>query len=66
MNSLTHIRRISMNEPSQLDLAQLRFEMRTMYKHIGLEGSMQVLYEMIVGANTLAEVIAEEKQKEPR
>lgn len=52
-----------MIEPSQLDIAQLKFEMRTMYKHIGFEGSLQVLYEMICGANILAEVIAEEKAK---
>lgn len=50
-----------MIEPSQLDLAQLKYEMRVMYKHLGFGGSMQVLYEMIVGANTLAEIIAEEK-----
>ena len=53
-----------MIEPSQLDLAQLRHEMRTMYGHLGFEGSLQVLYEMIVGANTLAEIMAEERSKE--
>lgn len=53
-----------MIEPSELDIAQLKFEMRTMYKHLGYNGSLQVLYEMIVGANTLAEIIAEERTKE--
>lgn len=53
-----------MIEPSELDLAQLKFEMRTLYNHLGFERSMQVLYEMIVGCNVLSEVILEEKQKE--
>ena len=53
-----------MIEPSQLDLAQLKFEMRQMYGHLGFDGSMQVVYEMVVGANTLLEVIAEERGKE--
>jgi len=53
-----------MIEPSELDLAQLKFEMRTMYSHIGFAGSMQILYEMIIGANTLAEIIAEERSKD--
>jgi hypothetical protein len=52
-----------MIDPSELDIAQLKFEMRKMYGHIGFDGSMQVLYEMIVGANILAEIIAEEKSK---
>lgn len=52
-----------MIEPSELDLAQLKFEMRQLYGHIGFEGCLQVLYEMIVGCNTLAEIIAEEKAK---
>jgi len=52
-----------MNEPSQLDIAQLKFEMRKMYGHIGFEGSLQVLYEMLKGAEVLAEVMVEERQK---
>jgi len=52
-----------MKEPSELDIAQLRFEMRQMYGHLGLEGSLQVLYEMMVGAKVLAEVITEERSK---
>jgi hypothetical protein len=53
-----------MIEPSALDIAQLKHEMRTMYKNLGFAGSLQVLYEMMVGANTLAEVIVEERGKE--
>jgi hypothetical protein len=53
----------SMNRPTELDIAQLKYEMRVMYGHLGFEGSLQVMYEMIVGANTLAEVILEERTK---
>jgi len=53
-----------MIEPSELDIAQLKYEMRSMYKNLGFEGALQVLYEMMVGANTLAEVIVEERGKE--
>jgi hypothetical protein len=52
------------NDPSELDIAQLKFEMRQMYGHLGFEGSLQVLYEMLLGANTLAEVIMEERSKD--
>jgi hypothetical protein len=50
-----------MYEPSQLDIAQLKFEMRQMYKRVGFECSLQVLYEMLVGARVMTEVIMEEK-----
>jgi hypothetical protein len=53
-----------MNRPSELDIAQLKHEMREMYGHLGYDGSLQVLYEMIIGANTLAEVIIEERNCE--
>lgn len=51
------------NEPTELDLAQLRHDMREMYKNLGFEGSLQVFYEMLKGAEVLAEVIIEERQK---
>lgn len=47
--------------PSELDRAQLKFEMRQLYKNIGFEGSIQVLYEMLEGATMMAEVIVEER-----
>lgn len=53
-----------MNEPSELDLAQLRYEMRVMYTHIGFNGCMQIMYEMLKGAETLSEVMIEERGKE--
>lgn len=53
-----------MIEPSELDMAQLRHEMRQLYLHIGFEGCLQVLMEMLIGARTLAEVMQEERAKE--
>jgi len=53
-----------MNRPSELDIAQMKFELRQMYKHLGFEGSIQVLYEFMVSAHLLAEVIQEERSKE--
>jgi len=53
-----------MNEPTELDIAQLKFEMRTMYKHVGRLGALQVVYEMMLGANILMEVIVEEQHEE--
>ena len=53
-----------MIEPSELDMAQLRHEMRRLYQHIGYEGSLQALYEMMIGANVFATIIMEEWQKE--
>lgn len=47
-------------------MAQLRHEMRELYGHIGFEGSLQVFYEMMLGAQTMAEIIIEEKRKELR
>jgi hypothetical protein len=52
-----------MTNPSELDIAQLKFEMRTMYKQIGRLGALQVVYEMMLGANILMEVIAEEQHE---
>jgi hypothetical protein len=46
-----------MIEPSELDIAQLRHEMRELYKHVGFEGSLQVLYEMMIGARVMSEII---------
>jgi hypothetical protein len=53
-----------MNEPSELDIAQLKFEMRQMYAHVGFAGALQALYEMMYGARVLAEVIMEERCKD--
>jgi hypothetical protein len=53
-----------MMPPSELDLAQLKHEMREMYKNIGRLGSLQVVYEMLIGAQMLLEVIQEERANE--
>lgn len=50
--------------PSELDLAQLKHEMRQMYSNIGYWGCVQVLGEMLIAARTLSEVMVEEAQKE--
>lgn len=55
-----------MIQPSELDRAQLKFEMRQLYKNLGFEASLQVLFEMITGAALMAEVIVEERKKEPK
>lgn len=52
-----------MTDPSELDIAQLRFEMRRLYTHVGFEGCLQVLYEMMIGARILSEIIVEERAK---
>ena len=52
-----------MIEPSELDLAQLKHEMRQMYKNVGFDGSLQIIFEMLVGARILSEVIMEERSK---
>lgn len=52
-----------MSAPSELDRAALKFEMRQLYLHMGFEKSLQILTEMMIGAETLAEVIVEERGK---
>ena len=49
---------------SELDIAQLKFEMRQMYKSVGFWGCMQVLTDMLIGARVLGEVMVEEARKE--
>jgi len=49
---------------NQLDEAQLKAEMRQMYRDIGLTGSLQCLYEILISGVMLCEVIHEEREKE--
>jgi hypothetical protein len=58
------LRERTMNEPSELDIAQLKHEMRDLYKAVGRTEALQVLFELLVGANAMAEVIVEETAKE--
>ena len=53
-----------MIEPSELDMAELRHNLRELYKHVGYEGSLQILYEMMKSAETFAIVIMEEWAEE--
>ncbi len=46
-----------------LDEAELRLEMRRLYREKGLEVAIQCLYEMLAGARILAEVISEEEKE---
>lgn len=49
-----------MNKISELDQAQLRHSFRNMYKDIGIVGCYQVLYEFLLSANLLMDVMNEE------
>lgn len=49
---------------TELDIAQLKFEMRQMYRSIGFWGCSRVLTDMLIGARVLSEVMVEESQKE--
>jgi hypothetical protein len=51
-----------MIEPSELDIAQLKHEMRQLYRAIGPTFAIRILAEMLIGARVLAEVIVEEKR----
>ena len=50
-----------MIEPSELDMAQFKFEMRTMVKNLTTEAAFQVVHEMLIGARVLLEVVLEER-----
>lgn len=47
-----------------LDESQLKAEMRQMYREVGPLGSIQCLYEILISATLLLEVIDEERAKE--
>lgn len=51
---------MSLNE---LDEAELRAEMRALYREVGFTEAIQVLLEILTGASILAEVIAEERNE---
>jgi hypothetical protein len=52
-----------MSQPSELDKAQLKYEMRKLYQNLGFEMSVKILFEMIIGAELLSEVIVEERKR---
>jgi hypothetical protein len=49
-----------MQEPSLLDIIQLKAEMRQLYHNIGFTAAIRVAMEMTIGARVLMEVIVEE------
>ncbi len=53
-----------MEDINPMDEAQLRHEMRDLYREFGAMGATQALYEMLLAANILAEVMIEEQNKE--
>lgn len=53
-----------LQEPSQLDEAQMRQEFRRLYREVGLGGCLQVLFEMLKAGEWLSEIMLEEQKKE--
>lgn len=49
---------------NELNEAEIRLEMRRLYKEIGFSESLQCLYEILVSAAILAEIIHEEREEE--
>lgn len=49
---------------TELDKAQLKYELRRIYKEIGMPGCARLLYEWFVAAELLCEVMKEENEKE--
>lgn len=54
-----------LTEPNELDIAQMRQEFRRLYREIGAAGCLQVLYEIMKGAELLAEIMLEERDARP-
>lgn len=51
---------------TEMDEAEISLEMRNLYKDIGFNGCIQVLYEIISSANVMAVVMMEEKLNEEK
>lgn len=51
---------------NELDEAEIRLEMRRVYKDVGFIGAFQCLYEILLSASILSEIIAEEHEKETK
>lgn len=52
---------MSLVNPGPLMEAEMRLEFRRLYKEIGYEGCMQVLYEILKSGEWLSEIMLEEK-----
>lgn len=55
---------MSLQEPSLLDEAQMKQEFRRLYREIGFDGCMQVLYEFLKSGEWLSGIMLEEKARE--
>ena len=49
---------------NELDFAALRLDFRRLYRDLGYEESLLVLYELLKSTEILAEVITEERRNE--
>jgi len=49
---------------TELDKAAMKHEMRDLYKDVGYLGALETLYEMLVAAQMLLEVLAEEEDED--
>lgn len=55
---------MSLQEPNLLDEAEMKQEFRRLYREIGFDGCMQVLYEFLKSGEWLSGIMLEEKAKE--
>jgi hypothetical protein len=51
---------------NELDFAALRLDFRRLYRELGYEESLVVLYELLKSTEILAEIITEERRNEER
>lgn len=51
------------NKVNELDMAELKVQMRQMYREIGYKGSLQALYEILLSGQVLVDVLIEEMRK---
>lgn len=49
-----------MNKINELDKAGLKYDFKQMSKNIGRDGCLQVLYELLLSASILCDVIKED------
>lgn len=50
-----------LQEPGLADEAQMKQEFRRLYREIGQDGCMQVMYEMIKAGEWLSQIMLEER-----
>lgn len=55
---------MSLQYPGPADEAQMRQELRRLYREVGYDGCLQVLFEILKSGEWLSEIMLEERQKE--